>query len=105
MLAITSERRAEAAPEVPTFKELGYDVVISTLIGLFGPAGVPKPVVDQLNGVLKRVLENEDLRTKFRPDATIAEWTTPERELELFRADHAQAGRVIKSMGLEFKGQ
>jgi len=105
VLAITSERRVEAAPEIPTFTELGYDVSITTLIGLFAPAGTPTPIVQKLNATLKRVLSDPDLLARFRPDATIAEWTTPDNELEQFKAAYVQAGKVIQSMGIQFSGK
>jgi tripartite-type tricarboxylate transporter receptor subunit TctC len=100
VLAITSEQRAETAPDVPTLTELGYPVVSNTLMGLFAPGGTPRPVVDALNAAVKRALQAEELLARLRPDATVAEWTTPERALEAFRADRDQAGRMIRSTGI-----
>lgn len=100
VLAITSEQRAETAPEVPTFVELGYPVVSNTLMGLFAPRGTPRSAIDTLNAAVKRALQAEELLARLRPDATVAEWTTPERALEAFRADREQAGRIIKSTGI-----
>jgi tripartite-type tricarboxylate transporter receptor subunit TctC len=101
VLAITSEQRAQTAPEVPTFAELGYPAVSSyTLMGLFAPGGTPRPIVDALNAAVKRALQAEDLLARLWRDATVAEWTTPERTLEVFRADRDQAGRIIRSTGI-----
>jgi tripartite-type tricarboxylate transporter receptor subunit TctC len=44
-LACFSPRRAAAAPDVPTLKELGYDVQFSIWAGLFAPAGTPDDVI------------------------------------------------------------
>lgn len=101
VLAITSEQRAEGAPNVPTFVESGFPkVVVYTLIGMFAPAKTPKDVVDKLNGAMKNVLENEDLRARMRPDATIMQWTTPEATANMFKSDYDRYGVMIKAMNI-----
>ena len=49
LLAVTSERRHPAFPEVPTFKELGMAVQEDSFAGLFTPRGVPEPVLARLD--------------------------------------------------------
>ena len=41
--------------------------------------------------------------TAFAPDGMTAEWTTPERCLEMYRADYETIGAVIRSMNLELQ--
>jgi len=48
-LAVTTEARRPEAPNVPTFKELGYDLVASTWFSFSGPKGLPKEIVHRLN--------------------------------------------------------
>jgi tripartite-type tricarboxylate transporter receptor subunit TctC len=49
ILAITSERRLKIAPDIPTAIEAGLPgMIAANFNGLFGPAGIPKPIVDQL---------------------------------------------------------
>ncbi|MGB5080878.1 MAG: tripartite tricarboxylate transporter substrate binding protein, partial [Burkholderiales bacterium] len=47
-LACFSARRAASAPDVPTLKELGYDVQFSLWVGLFAPKGTPDGIVRKL---------------------------------------------------------
>src|SRR5882672_10788967 len=47
-LACFSEKRAASLPDVPTMKELGYDVLFSLWVGLFAPKGTPDAIVDKL---------------------------------------------------------
>lgn len=47
-LAVASEERVPAMPDVPTFKELGYDIVGGAFRGVAAPLGTPQPVVDRL---------------------------------------------------------
>lgn len=49
VLAIAKEERLEALPDIPTFTELGYNVVIGTFRGVAGPAGMDEAVVAKLN--------------------------------------------------------
>lgn len=70
-LAIASEERVPELPDVPTFRELGYDVVggSSHLIG--GPAGMPQEVVDKLSGCLDQTASNPDFLTAAAERALI----------------------------------
>lgn len=104
VLAVTSDQRPEGAPEVPTFLESGFpQLVIHSLIGLFAPAATPKMVVDKLNAASKVVLQGDQIRSRFRPLGTLLEWSTPDVEKELFRADYKAAGALIKSMKIELE--
>lgn len=47
-LAVASEERVPAMPDVPTFKELGYDIVGGAFRGVAAPLDTPQPVVDRL---------------------------------------------------------
>ena len=47
-LACYGAKRAASAPDVPTLKELGYDVEFSLWVGVFAPKGTPTPVIDVL---------------------------------------------------------
>lgn len=48
-IAIASEERFPGVPDVPTFKEQGYDVVIANWVGLTGPAGIPPETVAKIH--------------------------------------------------------
>ena len=54
-LAVYSETRMKAYPDVPTLKELGYNVASPVVYGLLAPKGTPREVVDALYGALKKV--------------------------------------------------
>lgn len=47
-LAVAAEERVEALPDVPTFKELGYDIVGGAFRGVAAPIGTPQAIVDKL---------------------------------------------------------
>jgi tripartite-type tricarboxylate transporter receptor subunit TctC len=66
-LAVTSRARAPQLPAVPTLAELGVkDFEVGTFTGIFGPSGMPAPVVARLNGALKKALAVDAVREKYR---------------------------------------
>jgi tripartite-type tricarboxylate transporter receptor subunit TctC len=62
-LAQFGEKRASSAPDVPTLKELGYDVEFSLWVGLFAPKGTPAPIVQRLGAESRKVAESEQFKT------------------------------------------
>lgn len=69
LLAITGDRRNPTLPDVPTFKELGVDVVVTQWYGLVAPAGTPPAVLDLLSKHLSQALKTPEVRDAIRRDA------------------------------------
>ncbi len=65
-IAVSSLKRIKDLPDVPTFDELGLKgFQANTFTGLFGPAGIPQPVVDKLSAALAKVLATPVVRERF----------------------------------------
>ena len=62
-LAQFGDKRAASEPDVPTLKELGYDVEFSLWVGLFAPKGTPAPIVQRLGVVSRKVAESDQFKT------------------------------------------
>lgn len=65
-IAQTGKVRSPLMPEVPTFEELGipkFDMV--TYTGIFGPTGIPQPVMDKLTAALKQALTRPEVKERF----------------------------------------
>jgi tripartite-type tricarboxylate transporter receptor subunit TctC len=58
VLAVTGERRFTQAPEIPTLKELGYNIIAATGRGFSMPAGVPREAAGAMEAALKRVYDS-----------------------------------------------
>ncbi len=56
--AIMSESRWSSLSEVPTMKEVGWDMVISLWQGLWGPKNLPRPIVEQVNAAVSKALDD-----------------------------------------------
>lgn len=62
VLAVLADERSDFRPDVPTAKELGYDVQMSSLRGIVAPAGLDEATADQLRAALTAVNENSDFQ-------------------------------------------
>lgn len=58
VLGVMSEERAPSLPDVPTFKESGYDLVAGTARGYSAPAGLPDEVAEKLEAALQKAIED-----------------------------------------------
>ncbi len=59
-LGVMGPARWEGAPEVPTFREQGFDLVESSMRGLAAPAGVPRPILDRLAASAQRSMQDPE---------------------------------------------
>jgi tripartite-type tricarboxylate transporter receptor subunit TctC len=66
ILAVTSPRRFESIPDVPTLMESGFAGFQAVQwFGAFAPAGTPRPVVARLSAEMRRALDNAEVRASF----------------------------------------
>jgi tripartite-type tricarboxylate transporter receptor subunit TctC len=56
-------KRSAAFPDIPTFKELGYDFVNETVFSVFGPAGLPPDVVTKLENAFTEGMETPEFKS------------------------------------------
>jgi tripartite-type tricarboxylate transporter receptor subunit TctC len=100
-LGVTSAKRSAATPEVPTLMESGVpDFDYSTWYALFVPAGTPRPVIDKLNQVTRRLLAADDMKQKFDAQGVDA-WSNTAAELGSYlRAETEKWGKVVRAAGI-----
>lgn len=99
-LAVTSAKRVDDLPEVPTINESGYkgfDAV--TWFGFLAPAGTPKDVVAKLNSEFNKALKQPDLQKKLGDQGADAVGGTPEQFAALIKDDIVRWGKVVKQSG------
>jgi tripartite-type tricarboxylate transporter receptor subunit TctC len=99
-LAVTSAKRVDDLPNVPTINESGYqgfDAV--TWFGLLAPAGTPKDVVARLNAEFNKALQQPELRKKLSDEGADPAGGTPEQFATLIRDEVPRWGKVVKESG------
>lgn len=77
-LAVASEERLKALPDVPTFKEKGIDLVTSNWFGVIAPAGLPKDIVATLNEAVNHALNDEKYRAMVESQGAEVAGGSPE---------------------------
>ena len=102
ILAVASERRHPALPDVPTVAESGVPGYAATSWNAIAvPAKTPRVVVDRLAREINAVLALPDVREKLAAQGVAARGSTPEEARALLAADIAKWRRVIERSGIE----
>jgi len=101
-LAITSDARSAAMPDLPTLAESGlpgYNV--GTWWGLMAPAGTPRPVVDRLAVAMKKAVAGPAIRERFVAGGIDPKSNTPEEFAAMVKAEVARYRELAKAAGVE----
>jgi tripartite-type tricarboxylate transporter receptor subunit TctC len=103
VLALTGKTRHPKFPDVPTFAELGLVNYSPTAwIGLFAPAGTPKPIVDKLaDAMQKAATQNPALIEKWQSYGGELKAMTPEAFAAFLKEDNALWGQAIAKTGIK----
>lgn len=98
-LAVSSAKRAKALPDVPTFKEQGYDLEYYFWVGIFAPKGTPEPVVKTLRAGLDKAAHSEQfLKAMDNLGQELAYMDQPEFA-KFWAADAKKMEDAIQSIG------
>ncbi len=101
-LATSGAKRTPAMPELPTIAEggvPGYE--FAPWYGWFLPAGTPRPIVERLNQAINKAISAPALKEQFASLGLDPEPMTPERFGEIFTADIARWGAIIRKLQLK----
>lgn len=100
LLAVTSAKREESAPEVPTATEQGVAVVITGWHVLAAPSATPRRIVSLLNSSLNAVTGRADIREKLLKAGVQPATSTPEEAQKMVRAEWQRWGDVARTAGI-----
>jgi tripartite-type tricarboxylate transporter receptor subunit TctC len=100
-LAVLAEKRSPLLPDVPTIAEAGVpEVTVRQWAGVYGPPKMPREIVDRLNKEVNAALKRPDVLEKLQSYGYAAEGSTPERLLEINRADLELWRKLVKEAGI-----
>ena len=101
-LAVTSEQRSPALPEVPTMVEAGVkEPIPETWWAMLAPKGAPAAIINRLNADLAQIMKLPDVQEKYAGLGVFTAHTAPERVMELVRLETPRMGKVLKAAGVE----
>jgi tripartite-type tricarboxylate transporter receptor subunit TctC len=102
MIAQAGAKRSPAAPDTPTMVESGVPgFILSSGFSIYGPANLPRPIVDRVHGAVKAALSIPDVRKQLSDQGADPVGSTPE-ELDKFnRAEIEKWIKVARNAGIE----
>jgi tripartite-type tricarboxylate transporter receptor subunit TctC len=77
-LAIMADKRSPFLPDVPTFKELGFDFTSGSARGFAMPKNTPKPIIDLFANAVKKVMDSEEFKANVQKTAFPVDYQGPE---------------------------
>jgi tripartite-type tricarboxylate transporter receptor subunit TctC len=96
-LGISSEKRSELLPQVPTISESGVKgFEASSWFGWFAPASTPPPVIGRVHGEIARIMHGADMKPRLLNEGAEPVVNTPEQFVHYMRVDSVKWARVIK---------
>lgn len=101
-IAVSGARRSPFLPDVPTLGESGVTGFESPAwIGMFAPAGVAAPVIQQLSEDVRAALRSPDIVQRYADFGQIAPQMAPDEFRALVTSDVEKSGRMIRAAGIK----
>lgn len=106
ILAQSGSRRSSAAPDVPTFKELGYPTLeVAGWFGMFAPAGIRPEVVARYNEIVVQATRTPAVRERMRSlDLEIREMA-PAEITAMLKFEYDRWGPIVRASGFSADSQ
>jgi tripartite-type tricarboxylate transporter receptor subunit TctC len=101
-LAVMSDERSPAYPDVPTMKEQGLpDLEVETWYGSFVPAGTPEAVIREINAGINAALKDTQVREAIEKQGMTPVGGAPQRLGNLVKSELPRWNRVVKEAGIK----
>ena len=102
-LAVTTQKRSAALPDVPTTLELGFkDSDYTFWNGFLAPAKTPKPIIDRLHSEITKIVASADVRQKLDMQGVEPLPLSPAEFDALMRKEITDNVELAKAAGLKF---
>jgi len=98
-LAVTSDKRLAAYPDVPTLKELGYDVEYYIWCGLFAPQATPKEAIKVLRDAVRQVVATPEFKNAMEKMNTPIDYRDADEFKKFWDADAERLIKILPHIG------
>jgi tripartite-type tricarboxylate transporter receptor subunit TctC len=99
VLAGTGAQRHPTLPDVPTLKELGYDIEYYLWLGLFVPKGTPDPAVKVLRDATRTAVNDPEFRGAMEKMNAVVDYQDQPEFRKFWDADAARIAKAVKGIG------
>ena len=101
-LAVGAPARLDALPNVPTLAELGFGPAnLTSLFGVFAPAGVPQPVLERLNAEINKALRAPELRSRLLASDNVPTGGSAAEFARQIAQESGNNARIIRAAGIK----
>jgi putative tricarboxylic transport membrane protein len=101
-LAVTRMQRSKLIPELPTLNEAGVaNFDMDSWAAIFAPANTPPEIVTRLNGELRKIIDNPEIKAKMAAMGFEAFSSSPEELGDFVKAQLVKWTKMIKDAGIE----
>ncbi|HUF80173.1 MAG TPA: tripartite tricarboxylate transporter substrate binding protein [Burkholderiales bacterium] len=100
VLGVTTPQRSSAAPNIPTMKEAGlqdFELVLYT--GILGPRGMPRAIVERLNGEFAKAVQFPDVQAIYSRVGAVAVSGSPDEFAAHIRSEMDKLGKLVQLSG------
>ena len=101
LLAVSGEQRMSAFPDVPTFRESGYDLVALPWYAMFAPTGTPQAAIDKYSQAAIAAMHDHALHAKLEQMGLEPTGLGPQELASILKADYERWGPVIRASGFK----
>lgn len=99
-LGVTSAKRVDQFPDIPTIAESVPGFEFTAWVGSFVPAGTPKAIVDKLNAELKKAVNDPEVVKVLTNRVLDPMYMTPEEFAARLKSDYERYGKLMKMIGV-----
>ena len=101
-IVVAAPQRLPQLPNVPTFKEVGLEPVNRmAYYGIYGPKGLPKEVVEKINGGVKKALQDPAVVKRIQDTGSLVVANTPEEFAAQIKAEYEVYKKVVDQQKLK----
>ena len=101
VIATSGAQRARALPDVPTFREQGYNIEGGGWYAAYAPAKTPKDAIDRLAAAIIEAIKSPDVREKLEALGMEPTGYGPAELARIHKADYEKWGPAIKASGFK----
>jgi len=100
-VAVTGEQRLKAFPDVPTYKELGYDIAVPGWYSIVMKKGTDPQIVKKLNQAVNQALQTPDVKARMLAQSLEAVISQPSDVKAYMERDSKGWGALINELGIK----
>ncbi len=100
IIGVSGESRIAYLPDVPTFKEQGFDATLSSWRGVFAPKKTPPEIVAYLNDAFAKIIRSSEYAKRVEELGEVIDYKDSEAFTKMVYEHYEVIGKVVKQIGL-----